>query len=174
MNFNKRVNLTLAANSFVIFINCSFNATFNIDNIGANSRVFINSCNFTSKVWTQTTNNGSILVANCTNLPSLSTLLPSWFLAGYNGTETESQLNTTNKGFYDSLTNTKYLYTSADISATANILGTQLANTTITASKIANNTITNTQILDNTIALSKISKTGALSGQFISFDGTNI
>ncbi len=137
MNFNKVMNLTLAASSFVIFVNCTFNAVFNITSIGAGSTVFMNNCNFTSKTWTQTANSGTVLLANCTNLPTF-TLLSGWFMAGFNGTATQSQINLSNKGFYDAATNTKYLYVSSDISASANIIGSQLSS----AAGIVNGQIT--------------------------------
>lgn len=115
-NFFKQINLTVAANSFMIFYNCTFNATFNVSNIGTGSTVFIINCNFTNKTWTQTTNSGAILLSNCSNLPSF-TLLTGWFLSGYNGTQTQSRLNLSDKAFYDPSTNQKYLYTSSDIAS---------------------------------------------------------
>jgi hypothetical protein len=128
MNFAKATNLTVAANSFVIFINCTFSAPFNVVSIGTGGLVFMNSCNFTSKTWTSTSNSGSVLIANCSNLPTLSSLPTGFFLANVNGTQTETQINVSKPAFYSSLSNTKYLYTSSDIAPAANILGTQLSN----------------------------------------------
>lgn len=126
MNFFKQINLTVTS-GFILFYNCTFNDVFNIVAVASGAVVFFINCNFTSKTWTQTSNLGSCLLSNCSNLPSF-TLLSGWYLSGYNGTSTLSQLNLTNKGFYDSLTNTKYLYTSNDISSSANILGSQLSS----------------------------------------------
>lgn len=133
----KKINLTVANNSFIFFYNCTFNDVFNIVTIGTGSSVFIFNCNFNTKLWTQTSNNGSVILSNCSNLPSL-TLLSGWFFTGINGTTTQSQINVSNKGFYDTATNTKYLYTSSDIATNANILGSQLS----TNAGITNNQIT--------------------------------
>ena len=55
-----------------------------------------------------------------------------------------------------------YPITTAGISSSAGILGTQLANNTITATQIANNTITATQIANHTITTTQISNTAGI------------